>query len=164
MSLRSTKPFLDEHAELRDQVAHLPVIARELPGIPSDERFEVVERVAGFLAEILLPHCAAEEHVLYPEAARLLGEQDESDTVAADREQVRGLLVRLAAVDVRDAGEIQEILYALHALLESHLWREEEVYLKLAVASDQEVAGDVLRRSGRRFRRDAPSRGVVAPQ
>ena len=164
MSLRSTKPFFDEHAELRDQVEHLPVIARELPSVLPDGRFEVVERVAAFLAEILLPHCAAEERVLYPEAARLLDEQDESDTVAADREQVRELLAALAAVDVRDAGEIQEILYALHALLQSHIWREEEVYLKLAGAPDQELAGDVLRRAGRRFRRGSRSAGIRAPQ
>jgi hypothetical protein len=164
MSLRSTKPFFDEHAEMRDQVEHLPVIARELPAILPDGRFEVVERIAAFLAEILLPHCAAEERVLYPEAARLLGEEDESDTVAADREQVRELLVRLAAVDVRDVGAIQEVLYALHALLQSHLWREEEVYLKLAAAPDQERAGDVLRRAGRRFRRGPASPGVTAPQ
>jgi iron-sulfur cluster repair protein YtfE (RIC family) len=164
MSLRSTKPYLDEHAELRDQVEHLPVIARELPGVDAEERFEVVERVAAFLAEILLPHCAAEERVLYPEAARLLGEQDDSEAVAADREQVRGLLGRLATVDVRDAGEIQEVLYALHALLQSHLWREEEVYLKLAAAPDQERAGDVLRRAGRRFRRRPPSGRLAAPQ
>ena len=165
MSIRSTEPYLQEHAALRDRVEHLPVVAAELPGIAPDGRFEVVERVAAFLAEILLPHCAAEERVLYPEAARLLGEADDSDAVASDREQVRGLLGRLAAVDVRDAGAIQEILYALHALLQSHIWREEEVYLKLAAAPDQERADDVLERAGRRFRRPAPGsvRSPAAP-
>ena len=156
MSIRSTEPYLQQHAALRDQVEHLPVIAAELPDIAPDARFEVVERVAAFLAEILLPHCAAEENVLYPEAALLLGEADESDAVASDREQVRELLGRLAEVDVRDAGAIQEILYALNALLQSHIWREEEVYLKLAAAPDQERAGDLLERAGRRFRRPAP--------
>jgi len=164
MSLRSTKPFFEEHAELRDQVEHLPVIARDLPGIPADDRFEVVERIAAFLAEILLPHCAAEERVLYPEAARLLGEEDDSGSVAADRHQVRELLVQLASVNVRDAGEIQEVLYALHALLQSHLWREEEVYLKLAAAPDQVRASEVLRRAGRRFQRAGSSPTIAAPQ
>lgn len=163
MSLRSTKPFFEEHAELRDQVAHLPVIASDLPRVDSEERFEVVERIAAFLAEILLPHCAAEERVLYPEAARLLGGQDDSATVAEDREQVRELLGRLALVDVREVGEIQEILYALHTLLLSHLWREEEIYLRLVAARDQDVAHDVLRRAARRFRPSAPLDPVPGP-
>ena len=162
MSLRSTEPYFHEHAALRDQVERLPVIARELACIESDERFEVVERVAGFLAEILLPHCAVEERVLYPEAARLLGEEDGSDAVATDREQVRGLLGDLAMADVRDVGEIQEILFALHALLQSHLWREEELYLKLARSSDQKRAGDLLERAGRRFRPSPPESPRIA--
>jgi iron-sulfur cluster repair protein YtfE (RIC family) len=162
MSLRSTKPYFDEHAKLRDQVEHLPVIARELAAIEPEERFEVIERVAAFLAEILLPHCAAEERVLYPEAARLLGEQDGSDAVAVDRERVRVLLGNLAMVDVRDVGEIQEILFALYALLQSHLWREEEVYLKLAAAPDQKRAADVLERAGRRFRPSPPESPRIA--
>jgi iron-sulfur cluster repair protein YtfE (RIC family) len=162
MSLRSTQPYFDEHAALRDQVEHLPVIARELSSIEPDERFEVIERVAAFLAEILLPHCAAEERVLYPEAARLLGEEDGSDAVAADREQVRELLGNLAMVDVRDVGETQEILFALNALLQSHLWREEELYLKLAASSDQKRANDLLERAGRRFRPSPPESPRIA--
>ena len=136
MSIRDTKPFLDEHAALRDHVEHLPVAARELPHVSPDERMEMVERIVAFLSEMLLPHAAAEERVLYPEAARLLGEEDASDTVARDREQVRRLLRRLAETHPEDVGAMQETMFALHALLLSHIWREEELYLKLTRRPD----------------------------
>ena len=58
MSIRSTQPFLDEHAELRDHVERFLVIARELPTVDRRERIEMVERIVAFLADMLLPHCA----------------------------------------------------------------------------------------------------------
>jgi hemerythrin-like domain-containing protein len=144
MSIRSTKPFLAEHAELRDQVEHLPIVARELPHLGRAERAETVEQIAAFLADMLLPHCATEERVLYPEAARLLGEDDASDAVAYDREQVRALLARLVAAGADDVGEMQEVVFALYALLAAHIWREEEVYLKLVRARDDTGADAIF--------------------
>src|SRR5215208_1321059 len=79
MSIRTTESFLREHATLRDHVEHLPVAARELPQVERGERIDMVERITAFLAEMLLPHAAAEEGVLYPQAAKLLGEPDGSD-------------------------------------------------------------------------------------
>src|SRR5215210_282722 len=131
MSIRTTKPALDHEAELRDRVEHFLVEARELPELGTDERIDAVERTAAFLVEMLLPHAAAEERVLYPHAARLLGERDGSDAVAADRVAVRALLGCLVRADPADAGAIQEVLYALYALLSAHFWREEEVFVKL---------------------------------
>ena len=89
MSIRTTKPFLDAHAALRDQVEHLLVAAQEMPELEVDERIELVERIAAFLADMLLPHVAAEERILYPQAARLLGEPDESDCAARSPRRVR---------------------------------------------------------------------------
>ena len=131
MSIRSTSPFLREHARLRDHVEHLPVMARSLSRMTDEERADAVEHLVSFIAEILLPHCAAEEHVC-PEAATLLGEQDESDTVALDSERVRELLARLSHADASDVGTLQEITLGLYTLLAAHMWREEELYLKLA--------------------------------
>jgi hypothetical protein len=164
MSLRSTKPFLDRYAELRDQVEHLPVIARRLARVDEDERYEIVEGVAAFLAEILLPHAAVEERVLYPETARLFGDHDDSDVVARDRDRVRKLLGDLASADVREVGELQETIFALYTLLCAHLWREEQLFVKLASAPDQVSADAVIehsRQAGRRFARR--SRVVVPP-
>jgi iron-sulfur cluster repair protein YtfE (RIC family) len=138
MGIEATKPFLDLHAELRDHVEHLPVAAHELPDLGVDERVDVIERIVGFLSETLLPHAAAEERVLYPRAARILARSDESADVAVDEAAVRERITDLAAADPEDAGRLQELLYAIYALLSSHLWREEQLYLEL-LASDHEV-------------------------
>jgi hemerythrin superfamily protein len=137
MSIRTTKPALDVEAELRDRVEHFLVTARDLPSQDLSERIDVVEDTAAFLVEILLPHAAVEERVLYPAAARLLGEPDASDAVAGDRAAVRNLLAQLATSDVADEGALQEVLYALYTLLSAHFWREEELYVKLAALSDE---------------------------
>jgi hypothetical protein len=148
MSIRSTRLFLDDHAQMRDEVEHFLVAARELPAIDRDERIEMVERIVAFLADMLLPHCEAEEHVLYPAAARLLREEDGSATVAGDRAKVRDMLTQLSDADPDDPGALQEPLYALYAILSAHFWREEELYLKLAALRDEAGASAILDRVG----------------
>ena len=44
MSIRTTKPVLDEEAELRQHVEHFPLAARDLPAWSVDERIDMVER------------------------------------------------------------------------------------------------------------------------
>ena len=168
MSIRTTKPALDEHSVLRDHVEHFLVDAHAMPGLDLAARIDAVERTAAFLAEMLLPHAAIEERVLYPGAARLVGGPDERDTVRADRRAVRDLLAQLAVADPADTGALQEVLYALYALLNAHLWREEEVFVKLAGAPDQERVYEVMERMAamrpprRRFERGA--RAAPAPR
>jgi hypothetical protein len=163
MSIRTTKPALDEEAELRRHVEYFPVAARELPTLDVAERIDVIERITSFLAEILLPHAAAEQRVLYPGAARLLHEADGADDVWIDRTAVRGLLAQLANADASDAGALQETLYALYAILSAHFWREEALYLRLAALPDEEAVHDVVDEvtSARRRGRFGP-RGVTA--
>jgi hypothetical protein len=156
MSIRTTKPVLDEEADLRTHVEQFLVVARDLPTLPVSERIDAVEEVTAFLADVLLPHAAAEQRVLYPQAAQLLNERDDSADVAADRAAVRDLLPRLAAADAHDPGALQEVLYALYTLLSAHFWREEAVIVKLAALSDegevQEMAEQVASASGARAR------------
>jgi hypothetical protein len=158
MSIRTTKPALDTEAELREHVDRFPDLARELPDLDVDARIDVIESTAAFIVDLLLPHAAAEEEVLYPRAARLLGEPDASEDVAADRAAVRELLARLVSADPADAGALQEVLYALTARLAAHFWREEELYVKLAALGDEHRVHEVVDElagapSGRRFAR-----------
>ncbi len=131
MQIRDSKPFLDLHAALRNQVERLPVLAHELPALPLEERIELVEQVVSFVSEILLPHAAIEERVLYPRAARLLGKPDDSSTVAEDEAAMRGWIAELVDADLADAGRPQELLYALYLLLSGHVVREEQLYVDL---------------------------------
>src|SRR3954470_5374680 len=139
MSIRMTKPALDEEADLRQHVEHFPIAAHELPSLSVDERIDVVERIASFLAEVLMPHAAFEQRVLYPQAARLLNERDASADVGIDRGRIRELLARLVEADAADAGALQEALYALYAVLSAHFWREEAVFVRLAALPDADV-------------------------
>ena len=161
MSIRTTKPALDEEARLRDRVEHFLVTARDLPELDLAGRIDVIERTATFLVEMLLPHAAAEQSVLYPEAARLLGERDNSKDVEGDSEAVRALLARLATADPTDEGQLQEVLYALYTLLSAHFWREEELFVKLASVPDEhrvrELITEMASARRRRFNRGLTS-------
>ena len=145
MGIEATKAFLDLHAELRDHVEHLPVAAHELPELSVEERVDLVESIVAFLSETLLPHAAAEERVLYPRAARILARSDDSSVVAVDEAAVRERIAELAGADPEDAGRLQELLYAIYALLSSHLWREEQLYLELISSARQSDARSLLR-------------------
>ena len=146
MTLRTTEGFRREQTGLLEQVERMPVIAHELRSRSTKERIEIVEEVVAFLVEILLPHTDAEQRILYPGAARLLGDDFASDAVAHDRREVRARIAELAAADPADAGALQEILYALHALLRIHLQHEEEVYLKLVQSQPEEPVRRLFRR------------------
>jgi hypothetical protein len=137
MGLQTTQPALHAEEELRNEVEQFLVTAHELPGLTVSERIDVVERTASFLVEVLLPHAAAEQRVLYPQAALLLHERDASDDVADDRAAVRELLAQLVTADAGDAGSLQEVLYALYTLLSAHFWREEALFVKLAGLRDE---------------------------
>src|SRR3954452_1411627 len=139
MSIRATKPALDEEESLRQHVEHFLVAAHELPSLDVGERIDVVERITAFLAEILLPHAEIERRVLYPQAALLLHERDDSAAVAHDAEALRVLLAQLAHADAADAGAIQEVLYAMYTLLSAHFWREEALLVKLAGLPDDAI-------------------------
>jgi len=144
MSIRATKPALDQEEELRQHVERFLVAAHELPTLAVSERIDVVERITTFLAEILLPYTKTEQRVLYPAAARLLNERDDSEAVERDRVAVRELLTRLAEADANDVGALQETLYALYTLMSSHFWREEALIVKLAALSDENRVRDVM--------------------
>jgi hypothetical protein len=150
MTLRSTEYFRREQADLLRQVERLPTIAHELPSLPIRERIEAVERITTFLAEILLPHAELEQRILYPGADRLLGDVSDGGAVAHDRQEVRARLAELAEADAADEGALQEILYALHALLFVHLQHEAEVYLRLVQTQPDERVQRLFRRVARR--------------
>ena len=166
MSIRVTKPALDQEEELRQHVEHFLVAAHELPALDVSERIDVVERITSFLVEILLPHTATEARVLYPAAARLLHERDDSESVVRDRNAVREMLGRLAEADADDVGALQESLYALYTLLSSHFWREEALIVKLAAIEDEDrvrhVMDEIAAARRRRFSRRTATAAVAA--
>lgn len=145
--MRPTEPFRQEHAELLEHIDHLASAARELPTLSEEEREAVRARILGFLQGTLLPHARAEEEVLYPAWAGLVGFADAAVPMVHDHEAIVARVDRLAVTPVADVDALQELLYGLHALISVHFRKEEDLQLP-AFDADPEAAARVLERMG----------------
>jgi hemerythrin HHE cation binding domain-containing protein len=143
--MRPTEPFRREHEELIEHIAHLAVAAREMPDLSEDERAAVRERILGFLRGTLLPHARAEEEILYPEWAKLVGFADAAVPMVHDHEAIVARVELLEAADLSDVDALQEHLYGLYALISVHFRKEEDLQLP-AFDAAPEVAERVLER------------------
>ena len=145
--MRPTEPFRHEHEELREHIEHLGLAAREMPRLSEEEREAVRARILGFLRGTLLPHAKAEEEVLYPEWAQLVGFAGAAAPMIHDHEAIVARVERLEAADVADVHALQETLYGLYALISVHFRKEEDLQLP-AFDAAPEVAERVIARMG----------------
>ena len=146
---RPTEPFRREHRELIDHVEHIRLAAREIPRLSVGERGEVVGRVLGFLEGTLVPHAEAEEAVLYPEWAALVGSAEAAAPMVHDHRAIVARIERLKRADLADTDALQELLYELHGLIAVHFAKEEDLQLP-ALDAAPEVAARVIERMGER--------------
>jgi iron-sulfur cluster repair protein YtfE (RIC family) len=144
--MRPTEPFRREHEELKEHIDHIALAARELPRLSPEEREAVVQRVVGFLRRTLVPHARAEEEVLYPEWATLIGFDDAAVPMVHDHEAIVARIERLEHTDPDDVDMLQELLYGLYALIGVHFAKEEELQLPAFDAAPPEVTEAVLER------------------
>ena len=143
--MRPTDPFREEHHALLEHLEHMAAPARELPALAGAERAERVDRVVGFLRGTLMPHAEAEEEILYPEWARLVGFAGAAVPMVHDHEAIVARIERLERTDAADLDALQELLYGLYALIGVHFRKEEDLQLPLFDAHP-DVAEDVLER------------------
>jgi iron-sulfur cluster repair protein YtfE (RIC family) len=108
----------------------------------------VIDRVLGFLSGTLLPHAKAEEDVLYPEWARLVGFADAAVPMTHDHEAIVARVERLERTEMDDVDMLQELLYGLQALIAVHFRKEEDIQLPAFDAAPPEVTERVLERMG----------------
>jgi iron-sulfur cluster repair protein YtfE (RIC family) len=146
--MRPTEPFRTEHEELLSHIDHLGLAARELPGLDPAERRQVIDRVLDFLSGTLLPHAKAEEEVLYPEWAHLVGFADAAVPMTHDHEAIVARVERLERTEMDDVEMLQELLYGLQALIGVHFRKEEDIQLPAFDAAPPEVTERVLERMG----------------
>ena len=146
METRPTEPFRREHEELRSHIEHIRRAAREVARLGSVEREALIRRIVGFLRSTLVPHAKAEEQVLYPEWAKLVGFDGAAAPMVHDHEAIVARIERLEHADVDDVDTLQELLYGLHALVGEHLRKEEDIQLPSFDAAPPELARDVLDR------------------
>ena len=135
------------HEELLEHIEHLTVAAREIPRFSEEERDALRNRILGFLRGTLVPHARAEEEILYPEWAELVGFRDAAIPMVHDHEAIVARIERLEAAEAGDVDTLQELLYGLYALISVHFRKEEDLQLP-AFDAAPEVAQRVLSRMG----------------
>jgi len=143
---RPTAPFREEHAHLLEHLDQLRATARELPRLEPQDRDNAVATALRFLHEVLLPHARAEEEVLYPEWARLVGYADAAVPMVHDHEAIAARVERLAAVPADDVETLQELLYGLYALIRVHFDKEEDIQLPVFDRQSPEAVAELIER------------------
>lgn len=129
--MTATDGFRNEHAELLEHIEQLRSTAAALPKQSAEERAKHREHALEFFRGTLIPHAEAEEEVLYPAVAEILGDRRATVTMISDHRAIVARIEALAGTDLDDIDRLQELLYGLHALLVVHFQKEEEDYLPL---------------------------------
>jgi hypothetical protein len=125
----NTEAFREAHHKLREQTAELRRAAERFPALTAYERAETRGRILRYLREQVDPHTKLDELVLYPEVATRLGDPLVAVSMNYDHLAIRHWIGMIAAADVTDAAQLQQLLYGLDALLRVHLWKENELFL-----------------------------------
>lgn len=142
--MRPTEPFRREHEELKSHIEHVGQAAREVARLDRQERELLVSRIVEFLRGTLVPHAEAEEQVLYPAWAELVGFGEAAVPMVHDHEAIVERIERLEQVGAEDIDTLQELLYGLYALISVHFRKEEDIQLPAFDAAPPEVTRAVL--------------------
>ncbi len=135
-----TQPLRDEHRELLPQIERIRRVADSIGVVRADVLRERVHEVHDFLSRELIPHAKAEDAVLYPVVARVMGSPEATATMRHDHVEVVGLTEELEALEPELSSDelalgaqhaLRRILYGLFALVRVHFVEEDEIYLPL---------------------------------
>jgi iron-sulfur cluster repair protein YtfE (RIC family) len=144
--MRPTEPFRSEHEDLHAHIEHLREAAQTLPGLSIEDREALLGRLVDFLRGTLVPHAKAEEDVLYPAWAKLVGFDGAAVPMVHDHEAIVARIERLEHTEPADTDALQELLYGLYALIGVHFRKEEDIQLPAFDAAPPEVIQGVLDR------------------
>jgi heavy metal translocating P-type ATPase len=132
--------FRAEHRELLALVERVRAVADDLDRLPPPQALAEAAALHRFLTERLLPHEEAEDKLLYPAMAELLGGEDPTAPMSRAHAEIAhltrllgGILADLgpAGPEPEDRTDLRRILYGLHAVLRLHFAQEDEAYLSL---------------------------------
>lgn len=146
--MRPTEPFRSEHEELHAHIEHLRDAASTIPGLSIEDREALLRRIVDFLRGTLIPHANAEEDVLYPAWAKLVGFDQAAVPMVHDHQAIVARIERLEHTEPADTSAVQELLYGLYALIDVHFRKEEDLQLPAFDAAPPEVTQSVLDRMG----------------
>jgi heavy metal translocating P-type ATPase len=156
--------FRGEHLTIRDDIDGLRTAADALGIASTEEAMDGVRHIYRLLVDEVEPHEQAEEDLLYPAIARVLGGDDPTGTMSRSHVEIAHQIRRLGQLlddidpegpDGVDIIELRHLLYGLHAILRLHTTQEDESYLSLgdepsepAVSPVEWEAPEDIRRSG----------------
>ena len=135
----ATRPIRDEHRALLPHIERLRVTADDVGHVPGSVLRTKLDEAHEFLVRHLIPHARAEDEVLYPAVARLMGAPKATATMSRDHVEVVRLTAELATLrvfpesepDAQRANDLRRVLYGLYALVRTHFAKEEEIYLPI---------------------------------
>lgn len=145
--------FRDEHEKLMPEVRRIRYVTDRLDTMPPDAALKELREIHTFLAERLLPHEKAEDAVVYPLVADIIGGEDPTATMSRAHIEISHLIKVFGSLldgmpaegpGPEDMRELRRILYGLYAILTLHFAQEEESYLALIeerMKSDREAGG-----------------------
>ncbi|MFF9059446.1 hemerythrin domain-containing protein [Streptomyces sp. NPDC101213] len=138
-----TQQVHDEHAHLLPHIETLRTVADTVGRTTPEELGAALVDLRRFLTGHLVPHAEAEDRVLYPAVARVMGAAEATATMSREHVEVGRLARELDTLheamdregldDGRQAA-LRRVLYGLYALLKVHFAKEEEIYLPLLEA------------------------------
>jgi iron-sulfur cluster repair protein YtfE (RIC family) len=139
----SLHPLRGRHRELRPHLENLLEFADAVGDIPLAELRRRLDEVYTFLSGALIPHAYAENQVIFPLVAKILGSLEPTSLLDRDHAEIRSLTEELARIRQKlsgprmrsvDAKELRRTLYGLSVLLRVHL-EQEGIYLALLEAN-----------------------------
>ncbi|GGL05395.1 hypothetical protein Sme01_63690 [Sphaerisporangium melleum] len=135
-----TQPLRDEHAHLLPHIETLRTVADTLGHATPGTLSTALADVQLFLSDHLIPHAEAEDQVLYPAIARVMGAPEATATMSREHVEVGRLARELDTLretvdreglsDERQTA-LRRVLYGLYTLIKVHFAKEEEIYLPL---------------------------------
>jgi iron-sulfur cluster repair protein YtfE (RIC family) len=121
-----------EHEQIVRDAEWMRLQAELVPALSLPERRALIDETLERLHAIGR-HTAAEECVFYPILARLLGTRRVGDALAADHRYVHARMQYLAETDPASTAALQAILYGLHAVITTHVQKEDAILAPLLV-------------------------------
>jgi iron-sulfur cluster repair protein YtfE (RIC family) len=126
-----------EHAEMRRGIDRILEVARL--HVPNDELSAAVIEVLHWVDRVLEPHAQWEDRWLYPEIDERVGTPWATKLMTYEHQQIRdaGHAVAAARLALREHGstaavvELRGRLFALDAVLRTHMTREERFLIPL---------------------------------
>lgn len=139
-SLSAERAFADhEHRDLRPGMDRIHDVAASVGTIAAPDLSIVLLDVLDWFETIVEPHASWEEGWLYPELDRLAGTPWATRLMRYEHQQIRRVVIRLEGDRERlrhepnhdESVELVGDLFALEALMRSHVEREERFLLPL---------------------------------